>query len=279
MRVPFALLSGLLMAVCGCSHNRIQWKYQDADLQKNPVTKQRYSIKAMRYSPCGQNAHEAVFGSNLAQESFLKNWVDHLYELYPGVFAADGVPVVIHLGWMKEDAPPKGYERTGFDKFMYFLGAITLSVIPLNDVNYYRWEMSVETDAGRRLGSRNVDKVHEELFSLFPLGLFCYFSKSDYGDYQLSYSIYDNHLGSITKLQMEALGAGIAAELIAMEKDERIKVGGKGEAAVADLQLAEKQYERSRILAEERKKNLDSLLKSGVITEEEYKREIGKEAK
>ena len=95
----------------------------------------------------------------------------------------------------------------------------------------------------------------------------------------MSYSIYDNHLGSITKLQMEALGAGIAAELIAMEQDGRIKVGGKGEAAAVESQLAEKQDERARILAEERRKNLDSLLKSGVITEAEYQKEIGKDTK
>lgn len=36
---------------------------------------------------------------------------------------------------------------------------------------------------------------------------------------------------------------------------------------------------RETILADERKKNLDSLLKAGVITEEEYKKEIGKKAK
>ena len=36
---------------------------------------------------------------------------------------------------------------------------------------------------------------------------------------------------------------------------------------------------RSTVISEERKKNLDSLLKAGVIDEAEYKKEIGKEAK
>ena len=36
---------------------------------------------------------------------------------------------------------------------------------------------------------------------------------------------------------------------------------------------------RAAVLTDERKKNLESLLKSGVITEEEYKKELGKEAK
>ena len=36
---------------------------------------------------------------------------------------------------------------------------------------------------------------------------------------------------------------------------------------------------RTTVISEERKKNLDSLLKSGVITEEEYKKELGKGAK
>ena len=43
---------------------------------------------------------------------------------------------------------------------------------------------------------------------------------------------------------------------------------GSGEVAV-----------EAKILSRERKKNLDSLLKSGVITEEEYKKELGKGAK
>ena len=43
--------------------------------------------------------------------------------------------------------------------------------------------------------------------------------------------------------------------------------------------MDDKPQDRRDPVADERKKNLDSLLKAGVITEEEYKKELGKEAK
>ena len=64
--------------------------------------------------------------------------------------------------------------------------------------------------------------------------------------------------------KFQAYSYAIAATLAKMESEGLIAVDG-----VSKLDP----------VARERKKNLDSLLKSGVITEEEYKKELGKETK
>ena len=279
MRVVWVL--AIAVTISGCGHTRIQWKYQDSDCRKKPQTSQKYSIKRLRWGA----DHEYVCANSPCKEPYLKQKVDYLYEFYPDVFSSNGVPICLAVDGKSSDAPPKGYARTGFDKFMYFMGCITLSVIPVNDVNYFNWEMVIESDARSQLGKRKVDCVSEQIWSFFPLGIFCFYSEGDYGDFRLTHGNIDSngtHWFDEDRLRMEALGAGVAAELAAMEKDGRIKIGAKVEGDDVLSQPVASEEERARTLeiakktVVARRKELEDLKKAGIIDEAEFAAEMKK---
>ena len=277
-----------MLLLSGCGARRYTWVYDRKDLQQSPKTQQKYSIQSFVVTPFAGQKNDATAQTvkldRLHKTIVSREWVDFIYEPYPDVFDPSGIPLSLTAEETYSTEPLTGFERSAARKFIGSIGFITLlPLLPAEVVTTCKWRMTVGL-VGQETAEVELGQVDENTFSMTPLGLLCSYSNNSEGDYQVAVGQQDEK-GEVLRAQMEALGAGIAAELIAMEKDGRIKVGGKGASAADESQLAvepqltEKQDERSRILAEERRKNLDSLLKSGVITEEEYKKELGKAAK
>lgn len=274
---------------CGCGPERYTWVYGERDVLNSPRTQQKYSIRSFRINCCDKErkkdavrAAAAKTGGafNRMRHTVSHDWVDKLYDKYPEVFDETGVPVdlVAEYTFCVSDSLPE-FDRSAFRFFCGSLGMFTIGIVPFEgDPIMSAWKLGVSQDGSEQTDLR-LHEVSEKIFSLSPLGFFCFYCENGKGDFQIAKWDGTTADTDIFNKQMEALGAGLAWRLAQMEKDGRIKVGGKAASAVIEPQLAGKQDERTRILAEERRKNLDSLLKSGVITEEEYKKEIGKGTK
>lgn len=279
MRGAGTLIAAAIL-LSGCGSMRYTWIVNRGDSRTALAARQRYSIRKFLVSCCKNCQHDAMSGyakegrANADVPS--REWVDLLYELYPNVFSSDGVPISISA----EEKYDEGRldDRSMARRVMGKIGFVTLvPIIPAEMCLYYNWKIAILVG---NCGAVDVavDMKEETIASASPLGLLCSYDNQANEEFQIVMDC-QCACGPVLRKQIEAWGAGIAAELIAMEMDGRIRVGEKIAPAVVKPQADEKQDERSRFLAEERKKNLDSLLKSGVITEEEYKKELGKGAK
>ena len=284
------LAGGILgLALCGCGPERYTWVCGEREVRNSSRTQQKYSIRSFRIAFSGEERKkDAVRAAaaktdgafNCMRHTVSHDWVDKLYDRYPEVFDEAGVPVDLvaeYTAYVSDRLPE--FDRSAFRTFCGSLGMFTLGVVPFETGPLVSaWRVGVSL-GGEVKPDMTLHEVSEKIFSLSPLGFFCFYCENGKGDFQIAKWDGTTADTDVFDKQMEAIGAGIAAELIAMEKDGRIKVGEKIAPAVVKPQTDGNQDERTRILADERKKNLDSLLKSGVITEEEYKKEIGKETK
>ena len=278
MQCGFGLVAVMLL-LCGCGARRYTWVYDRKDLLLRPKTQQKYSIQSFVVSPFAGQKNDAVSQtekpSRLYKTVVSREWVDFIYERYPDVFDPSGIPLSLTAEETYSPETIPGFERAAARKFFGSIGFITLlPLLPAETVLTCKWSMTVGL-VGQESAEVELGQVGENTLSLTPLGLLCSYSNNGKGDYQVSVGQQDEK-GEVLRVQMEALGAGIAAELIAMEKDGRIKVGRNGAFAEVEPRSTGKQDERSRILVEERKKNLGSLLKSGIIDEAEYDAEMKK---
>lgn len=272
-------ISLFVLLLCGCGPARLTWRVQRSDLQETPVAQSRYAIKSMVVSfpdrgqkiDALQNDAIACIGASRIWAS--RDWVEMIYEAYPNVFSASGMPISVTLEQVRSEED----ERSGLQKFLWSIGWVTLvPLIPVEWIENSKWTLSVSV--GEVEGSNILVKEYDERRrSVLPIGYLCFFADDEDERFR-TLEVVLPHREEDLRMQMKAFGAGIAAELISMEKEGRIKDGGRGANSIVLPRTPAEQEIRARILAEERKKNLELLLKAGVITEEERRKEIGKEA-
>lgn len=255
-------LAAMTFGLAGCGATRCVWTYDHGDPPQELTTRQSYAIESFLVTPHVGDRGDAV-SAPAAENGFIsryvvsKEWLDCLYETYPNVFSRTGTPVRITAVCGK---PSDGDEQLKRSKFRYVLGKIgvitILPIFPIETVAVYDWKIELaQKDVS--IGSCAVRETQESLVSCSPLGLLCSYGTTTSGDFQFVGGMYENGKVQSLHQQIRALGAGVIVQLARLEQKS--------------------QTEDSRV--SERKKNLDSLLKSGVITEEEYRKELGKGAK
>ena len=264
-----------MLLVCSCGPARLTWKVQVPDLQENPVTKSRYAIKSFVVSYPDEKLQVDVLQNSASECSCdlrsepSRKWVDALYEAYPNVFCVTGIPISVTAEWTRREADDRG----GVRKFIWSVGWITLvPVIPVEWIENAKWTLTVSV--GEVVEAPVcVWEYDERRRSVLPIGYLCFFADGNEEPFQTTERFFP-HLDDDLRMQMKALGAGIAAELIAMEREGRVAGEMGADAGRIKSRTFSQSDVRMRILEEERLKNLDSLLKSGVITEDEYRKEI-----
>ena len=278
MRGAGTLIAAAIL-LSGCGSMRYTWIVNRGDSRTALTARQRYSIRKFLVSCCRDCQHDAMSGYAKGGQANAdvpsREWVDLLYELYPNVFSSDGVPISISA----EEKYDEGRldDRSMTRRVVGKIGFVTLvPIIPAEMCLYYNWKIAISVG---NCGAVDVavDMKEEKIASASPLGLLCSYDNQANEEFQIVMDC-QCACGPVLRKQIEAWGAGIAAELIAMENDGRIKVGA-GVSSPLENASDDDPAMRARILSREHKKNLDSLLKSAVITEEESKKELGKETK
>ena len=253
--------------VCGCQTYRYTYT---PDITTGIKTGNKYriqSVKVMTRNNFDGLGWVEADGIAASTWGFSAEDIKWLHSLNPDVYSEDGVPVTVRV---KVD-----YDRISFGNPLLMLpysliSMATLTIIPYahHGDNGYTIEVASATKPDRSSSF----EMHEEAKICNALSglnlLFPYAPRDDErfsrcGSRTMMSTNSDADLAR-RECKFQAYSYAIAATLAKMESDGLIAVDG-----VSKLDP----------VVRERRKNLDSLLKSGVITEEEYKKEIGKETK
>ena len=262
----FGLIFFVALA-CGCQTYRYTYT---PDITTGIKTENRYRIQSVKVMTVrlGSGGQEWTEADEFATSiwGFSPEDIKWMHSLNPDVYAENGIPLELKV---KVD-----YDKLDQGSFLMLPYALlclaTLEIIPFASHGDYDITIDVSTVASPdRSGSFTMKEEIRICNSLSGLNLpFPYAPRKDErfsrcGSRNMMSTNSDAALAQ-KECKFQAYSYAIAATLAKMESEGLIAVDGVSKLGP---------------VARERKKNLDSLLKAGVITEEEYRKELEKGSK
>lgn len=254
--------------VCGCQTYRYTYT---PDITTGIKTGNKYRIQSAKVMIArqGRGGQEWTEADGLAASAwgFSPEDVKWVQSLNPDVYAENGIPLDVTV---KVDCDKLDNGNPLLILPYSLLGIATIGIVPFACHGDHSYTIDVSVNSSpERCGSFEMKEEVRICNSTSGINLlFPYAPRQDErfsrcGSRNMMSMNSDAALAQ-KECKFQAYSYAIAATLAKMESEGLIAVDG-----VSKLDP----------VARERRKNLDSLLKAGVITEEEYKKEMGKEAK